>query len=75
MLYHLLLRSGRWEDLVQLKGHYFALVGQVEDGVVVRVEAQHSFGVGGVLLLLTDGPDAAEHPDVSWDIRRRYGSN
>lgn len=62
---HLFLRGLRREDFVQFERHDFALVGEVEDGVVFRVEAQHSFGVGGVLLLLTDRPDAAEHTDVT----------
>ncbi len=62
---HLFLCGLRREDFVQFKGHDFALVGEVEDGVVLRVEAQHSFGVCGVLLLLTDRPDATEDADVT----------
>lgn len=60
------------EDFVQFKGHDLSLVGEVEDGVVIRVEAQHGFGIGGgVLLLLTDGPDAAENTDVTWETESR----
>lgn len=66
----LFLRGLRREDFIQFKGHDFALVGEVEDGVVVGVEAQHSFGVDRVLLLLTDGPDAAEHTDVTWETKQ-----
>lgn len=62
---HLFLRGLRREDFVQLEAQDLALVGEVEDGVVFRVEAEHDFGVSGVLLLLTDWPDAAEHTDVT----------
>lgn len=62
----------RGEDFIQLKGHDLALVREVEDGVVVRVEAQHGFGIGGVLLLLTDRPDATEHTDVT--LETKYSS-
>ena len=58
----------RWEDLVKFKGHGFAFVGEVEDGVVVRVKADHVFGFGGDLLLVTHRPHSAEHPDVAWEM-------
>lgn len=63
---HLLLRGLRGEDFVQLEAHGLALAGEVKDGVVLRVEAQHGFGVGGVLLLLADWPHAAEDADVAF---------
>lgn len=61
----LFLCGFRGKHFVQFKGHGFALVGEVEDGVVVRVEAQHCFGIGGVLLLLTDGTYSAKDTDVT----------
>lgn len=65
----LVLRSLRWEDFVKFKGHQFALVGEVEHGVVLRVKADHVvFGIGGLLVLWPHGPHAAEHPDVTWEM-------
>lgn len=62
---HLLLQGLRREDLVQFKGHDLSPGGQVEDGVVVRVEAQRRSRVGRVQFLLADGSDPAEHPYVT----------
>ena len=62
----LFLRGLRWEDLVEVEGHGLALVGEVEDRVIVRVEADHVPGLGGDVLLVADRPHPAEHPDVAW---------
>lgn len=64
---HLLLCGLRSEHLVQFKGHNLALVGEVEDGVVIGVEAQHGLGICGILLLLIDRPHTAENTDVAWE--------
>ena len=63
---HLFLRGRRREDFVQLEGHDPAFVAEVEESVVLRVEAQHGSGVHTVLLFLADGADAAKHTYVPW---------